>query len=75
MNDQILEEAVKIFWPAQTAPTISEYQREQLALYANLDRLRAERLAREAGVNWRASPVNGIVKPALMPIEASRGDL
>jgi hypothetical protein len=32
----------------KASPTISEYEREQLALYAKRDRLRAERLAREA---------------------------
>jgi hypothetical protein len=30
-------------------PVISEYHREQLAMHANHQRLKAERLAREAG--------------------------
>jgi hypothetical protein len=48
MNDQILEETLRIFAPVQTAPTISEYEREQQAIRANFERLRAERRAREA---------------------------
>jgi hypothetical protein len=48
MNDQILEEALRIFEPAQTAPAISEYEREQQAIRSNFERLKAERLARES---------------------------
>jgi hypothetical protein len=40
-------EALLFKQPAPT-PTISEYAREQLALHANRERLKAERLAREA---------------------------
>jgi hypothetical protein len=36
--------------PQQSAPTISEYAREQWAIIANLQRLKAERLAREANI-------------------------
>jgi hypothetical protein len=60
MNDQILEDALKILGPAQTAPTISEYEREQRTIRANYERLKAERLAREAiereGKSLRYSP-------------------
>jgi hypothetical protein len=46
--DDISEEASKLFRQIEPAPTLSEYQREQQAIRANLERLRAERLAREA---------------------------
>jgi hypothetical protein len=46
MNDRILKEAERLFVPAKTALPISEYQREQLAIKANFERLKAERLAR-----------------------------
>jgi hypothetical protein len=39
-------EASKLFKQGQ--PTLSEYDREQLAIQKNLARLKAERLAREA---------------------------
>jgi hypothetical protein len=42
------QEALQLFKQAEPAPTISEYQREQLAIRANYERLKAERLAREA---------------------------
>jgi hypothetical protein len=48
MSD-ILEEASKLFRQIEQAPILTEYQREQQAIRANLERLRAERLAREAG--------------------------
>jgi hypothetical protein len=48
MTDQILEDALRLFEPAQAAPIIGEYEREQLAVHATLRRLRSERLAREA---------------------------
>jgi hypothetical protein len=48
MHNQNLEAAERLFEPAKPAPAISDYERERLALYANRDRLRAERLAREA---------------------------
>jgi hypothetical protein len=48
MNDKKIEEAQRLFKTAKPAPTMTEYQREQLAILANRDRLKAERLAREA---------------------------
>jgi hypothetical protein len=49
MNDQNFKAAAeRLFVPLETASTVSEYEKERLALYANRDRLRAERLAREA---------------------------
>jgi hypothetical protein len=51
MNDGILEEAERLFESAQAAPTLTEYEREQLAIKANYERLKAERLARESGLN------------------------
>ena len=48
MNDRILEEAERLFEPVQAAPALTEYQREQLAIKANFERLKAERLARKA---------------------------
>jgi hypothetical protein len=47
MNNQILEEALKLFESAMPAPTISEYHREQQAIKANYERLKQERLERE----------------------------
>jgi len=47
MNDQIREEALKIFVPQKTAPTIAEYQ-QQKAIRSNFERLKSERMAREA---------------------------
>ena len=43
-----LEEAWKLFRRIEPVPTVTEYQREQLAVRANHKRLKAERLAREA---------------------------
>jgi hypothetical protein len=49
MNDRILKEAERLFEaPQHPAPAISEYEREQLAIRSNFERLKAERLAREA---------------------------
>jgi hypothetical protein len=42
------DEILKVFAQAKPAPATTEYAREQLALYTNRDRLRAEQLAREA---------------------------
>jgi hypothetical protein len=48
MNQKIQEEAERFFEPAPPlAPAISEYEREQRAIRSNLERLKAERLARE----------------------------
>jgi hypothetical protein len=54
MNDQNLKAAAERLFLQITAPAISEYEKEQLAIRANRDRLRAERLAREATslVTW-----------------------
>jgi hypothetical protein len=41
-------EASKMFKPEQPASNLSDYEREQLAVRKNLERLKAERLAREA---------------------------
>jgi hypothetical protein len=41
-------EASALFKPAEPAPTVSEYHREQQTIRSNLERLKAERLAREA---------------------------
>jgi hypothetical protein len=48
MNDKKIEEAQRLFKPAEPAPAMTEYEREQMAKMANFHRLRAERLAREA---------------------------
>jgi hypothetical protein len=41
-------EASKLFKQEQPTSTLSEYEREQLAIQKNRERLKAERLAREA---------------------------
>jgi hypothetical protein len=48
MKERILEEAERLFEQAKPGPAISEYQREQQAIRSNFERLKAERLAREA---------------------------
>jgi hypothetical protein len=40
-------EASKLFKQEQPTSTLSEYEREQLAIQNNRERLKAERLARE----------------------------
>jgi hypothetical protein len=42
------EVAAQLFKEAKPAPPMTEYQREQEKIRANLERLRRERLAREA---------------------------
>jgi hypothetical protein len=42
------EQILQLFEQAEPAPTISEYEREQRTIRANYERLKAERLAREA---------------------------
>ena len=42
------DEAERLFARPQPAQTISEYEREQQRIRANMERLKAERLAREA---------------------------
>jgi hypothetical protein len=41
-------EILKVFEQAKPVETISEYQREQQAMRANLERLKRERLQRES---------------------------
>jgi hypothetical protein len=48
MNDPKFNEAEKLFEQTKPAPTVTAYEREQQAFMANYDRLKAERLAREA---------------------------
>jgi hypothetical protein len=48
MNDPKFTEAMALFEKTKPAPTLTEYQREQQRIRANLEQLRAERLAREA---------------------------
>jgi hypothetical protein len=48
MNDP-MEEAAKVFKTAEPQHRIREYEREQQAIRNNHQRLKAERLAREAG--------------------------
>jgi hypothetical protein len=56
MNDQNLKAAERLFEPAKPTSSISEYQREQMAIKANFERLRQERWAREtAPVTLRTS--------------------
>jgi hypothetical protein len=51
MNDTNLEEALQLFNQPVPAPTMTEYQLEQQRIRANYERLKAERLAREAAAN------------------------
>jgi hypothetical protein len=53
MNDKI-KEAESLFKTAEPTRAMTEYQREQLALHANRERLKAERLAREARPDGQA---------------------
>jgi len=43
------EKAQRLFKSQPRAPAASEYERDQQRIRANLERLKAERLAREAG--------------------------
>jgi hypothetical protein len=47
MNDQILEEAERLF-EKKSKPAPTSYEQEQLAMRANFERLKQERLEREA---------------------------
>jgi hypothetical protein len=47
MNDTKIEEALRLFKQAESAPAMTEYELEQQRIHANLKRLKAERLARE----------------------------
>ena len=44
-------EAMRLFKPEEAASTMSEYEREQMAIRKNRERLKAERLAREAKIS------------------------
>jgi hypothetical protein len=46
--NQALYEAERLFGRTKPAPVMSEYELEQLAIRLNFERLKAERLAREA---------------------------
>jgi hypothetical protein len=48
MNDQNLKAAEQLFERVEPAPIIGGYEAEQLAIKTNFERLKAERLAREA---------------------------
>jgi hypothetical protein len=48
MNDTKFNEAEKLFEQTKPAPVMTEYEREQHRARSNLERLRAERLARES---------------------------
>jgi hypothetical protein len=47
MKERILKEAERLFEPAKSAPVITDYQAEQMAIKANFERLKAERMARK----------------------------
>jgi hypothetical protein len=47
MNDR-KDEAERLFNEPKPATAVSQYEREQRKIHANLERLRKERLAREA---------------------------
>jgi hypothetical protein len=55
MNDTNLEAAQRLFKQPAPAPTMTEYQLEQLRIRLNFERLKAERLAREAAANGKAA--------------------
>jgi hypothetical protein len=42
------DEILKVFEQAKPVETISEYEKEQQAIRSNFERLKSERLAREA---------------------------
>jgi hypothetical protein len=65
MNDTTLEAALRIFKQLAPTPTSSEYEREQQRIRANYERLKAERLAREAAAN----------KPSLSLIDAGAAEV
>jgi hypothetical protein len=64
-------EARKAFKEADAKVAMSEYERSQYAFHANRERLRAERVAREAAVTESATarqkPSGGKVRPGLRP--------
>ena len=48
MNDPKFHEAEKLFEQTKQAPVMTAYEREQQRVRDNFERLKAERLAREA---------------------------
>jgi hypothetical protein len=52
MNDTNLEAALRLFEKPKPAPAMT-YQQEQQRIRANYERLKAERLAREAAANGK----------------------
>jgi hypothetical protein len=48
MNNPKFQEASRLFQQPGPAPTMTAYEREQQVFHANRERLKAERLAREA---------------------------
>jgi hypothetical protein len=48
MNDQTFEAAMALFDKPKPVPSVGLYQLEQQRIHDNRDRLKAERLAREA---------------------------
>ena len=51
MHNQNLEAAERLFESVKACPIIGDYQAEQIAIRANFERLKAERLAREAAAS------------------------
>ena len=47
-NKMTTDEILKVFEQAKPVPVINEYEREQQAIRSNFERLKSERLAREA---------------------------
>lgn len=54
-NDQHDGEARKAFRQSEGKPPLTEYEKEQRALQKNFERLKAERLAREAATKDKSS--------------------
>ncbi|SFQ21120.1 hypothetical protein SAMN05216330_11938 [Bradyrhizobium sp. Ghvi] len=46
-------EALKVFRDTRAEAPVSEHEREQQAFHANRERLKAERIAREAAANHK----------------------
>ncbi len=55
---QAEREARKVFAAQEAEKALSEYEAEQRAFHANRERLKAERLAREAAAPKTLSPAN-----------------
>ena len=59
-------EARRTFRSRDTKASLSEYEKEQRALHKNLERLRAERLAREAAKSAKSAAQNMLADPMLV---------